>query len=128
MIGWSKLTRRPRDGSAFLLAPLVCSPERFMFVMSVAVTVFRTREVGLSVRRRGRRRGRSIGSLAVTTPVHSFSTRICGVDRPSTIPEGNGTAAGAWFGRLMHHGDAIVIQGYCYCTQDEESGRPARDP
>jgi hypothetical protein len=52
-----------------------------------------------------------IGSLAVTTPAHSCSTRNCGVIRRQAIPEGNGAAAGALFGRLMHHGDAIVIQG-----------------
>jgi hypothetical protein len=66
-----------------------------------------------------------MGSLAVTTPAHSCSTRNCGVIRRQAIPEGNGAAAGALFGRLMHHGDAIVIQGRGYCTQDEESDSPS---
>ncbi len=94
---------------AFLGAPLVGWSARFMIVMCIVVTVFRTCEVGPSADRRGRRRGRLIGSLAVTAPAHSCSTRTCGVIRRATIPQGNGTAARALFGWLMHHGNAIII-------------------
>ncbi len=110
--------------TGLLRHPLVGWSARFMIVMGIVVTVFRICEVGPSADRRGRRRGRLTGSLAVTAPAHSCSTRTCGVIRRATIPQGNGTAARALFGRLMHYGDAIVIQGRGYCTQDEESDSP----
>jgi hypothetical protein len=47
-IGWSKLARRLKDLSAFLVTPLVRPSARFMIVMSIIVTGFRTCEVGPS--------------------------------------------------------------------------------
>ncbi len=51
----------------------------------------------------------------------SCPARTSGFPQRPTLPHGDGTIARAWVDRMMHHGEALVIQGDSYRMKDKNS-------
>jgi DNA replication protein DnaC len=58
-------------------------------------------------------------------PARSCCSRIGRSEAGGTLFDVDNTLATALIDRLMHHGEAIVIQGACYRMKDKDTNPPS---
>jgi hypothetical protein len=125
--GRSTLAKHVQDAWLSLLAPLVRGVANFMLRGRFFLTEFSlpcSWAIGPSTRE-AQKSFNVVARRQQTGPFVS-DTKLRFQDTADHSYMGNGTTARASFGGLMHHGDAIVIQGPTACNTQIPT-RPARN-